>query len=191
MAAVHEHIPNDEKDELDIMHISESLYTPVPAAKFLANNSSAPLERRTRGVRLNFAELGDSPRVGSKKRARRGSIENHDVGPVKRLKLEDKKAVSGKVFAKSSRELTYEQLTIVVNSKKTQIDTARRIWLHRHRHLFLPLVPAKSNFFDNLGKESKLDHSSYIPLHQFQDQPSLIYGGQMKDYQVRSLKFVR
>lgn len=98
MASVHEMIHSDEKDELDIMHIAEGLYTPVPAAKFLANNSSALVNRRTKGLRLHVEEVEESPRAGSKKRVRRGSTENYDAGVVKKLRLDDKKAVSREVI---------------------------------------------------------------------------------------------
>jgi SWI/SNF-related matrix-associated actin-dependent regulator of chromatin subfamily A member 5 len=51
--------------------------------------------------------------------------------------------------------------------------------------LFIPLLPQKNNFFDHLEKEMKRDHHGYVPLHELDEQPALIQGGQMKDYQVR------
>jgi SWI/SNF-related matrix-associated actin-dependent regulator of chromatin subfamily A member 5 len=67
--------------------------------------------------------------------------------------------------------------------KKASAEAARNRWLHRHRHLFVPLLPAKTHFFDNLEKHVNAG-TGHIPLHELDEQPSLVKGGQMKDYQV-------
>ena len=52
--------------------------------------------------------------------------------------------------------------------------------------MFLPLLPATSALFDNIAKEieESIDTNPYVPLHQLDEQPKLIEGGTMKDYQV-------
>ncbi|CAL1715435.1 unnamed protein product [Somion occarium] len=82
--------------------------------------------------------------------------------------------------------------TIVINKKRVSIDAARRRWLHRHRHLFMPLLPESSSFFENLEREvgNSTDEGVYVPMHQLDEQPLLIKGGQMKDYQLQGLSFL-
>lgn len=65
------------------------------------------------------------------------------------------------------------------------VDAAKRRWLFRHRDLFQPLLPS-TNFFDVLRKElSEIGEKvTYVPFHALTEQPSLIQGGEMKDYQV-------
>ena len=81
----------------------------------------------------------------------------------------------------------YAQITLVINSKKAAIEAARRRWLHKHRDLFIPLLPPSNHFFATLENELKVstDKGSYKPLHELEKQPELIKGGQLKDYQVR------
>lgn len=78
------------------------------------------------------------------------------------------------------------QNTIIINTKRNVLDAARRRWLHRHRHLFLPLLPSSTVLFDNIAKEvtDSKDQNPYIPLHELDEQPKLIENGKMKDYQV-------
>ena len=63
---------------------------------------------------------------------------------------------------------------------------AKRRWLHRHRHLFQPLLPSTSILFGNIAKEaeSSKDNNTYVPLHELDQQPKLVENGTMKDYQV-------
>jgi SWI/SNF-related matrix-associated actin-dependent regulator of chromatin subfamily A member 5 len=58
--------------------------------------------------------------------------------------------------------------------------------------LFKPLLPASSNYF---AKLSKLETSNgldggVIPYKEFTEQPALIGGGQMKQYQLQGLSFL-
>lgn len=64
---------------------------------------------------------------------------------------------------------------------------ARKRWLHSHQDLFRPLLPPTSLIFDNIAKEVNnfRDKKSYVPLHMLVQQPELVKGGAMKDYQVR------
>jgi len=69
---------------------------------------------------------------------------------------------------------------------------ARKIWLYRHRHIFEPLLPPSSVFFDHLKTEMEAskDRTPYVPLHELDEQPKLVRGGDMKDYQLQGLSFL-
>jgi hypothetical protein len=73
----------------------------------------------------------------------------------------------------------------VINAKRVLLDAVRRRWLFRHRDLFQPLLPS-TTFFDALHKEMAEagENVSYVPFHALTEQPKLIEGGEMKDYQV-------
>jgi SWI/SNF-related matrix-associated actin-dependent regulator of chromatin subfamily A member 5 len=89
-------------------------------------------------------------------------------------------------------DLTYlcGQQTNVTNLKREARDKARKKWLYCHRTLIKPLLPSNSGFFDNLEKEIGMwgeeQGVSFVPLHELDEQPILVKGGYMKDYQVRS-----
>lgn len=74
----------------------------------------------------------------------------------------------------------------MINAKRVQLDAAKRRWLFHHRDLFQPLLPS-TNFFDVLRKEVKEfgEKVAYVPFQALTEQPTLIQGGEMKDYQVR------
>ena len=73
----------------------------------------------------------------------------------------------------------------MINAKRVQVDAAKRRWLFRHQDFFQPLLPS-TNFFDVLRKEvSELGGEvTYVPFHVLTEQPTLIQGGEMKEYQV-------
>ncbi|KAG1809082.1 SNF2 family N-terminal domain-containing protein [Suillus subaureus] len=110
------------------------------------------------------------------KRVRTSSFSATDNGAnsQKKQKMQDKKAN-----------------TIVINARRVQLESARRRWLYRHHDLFQPLLPSTS-FFDTLRKEIKETEGStaYVPLRVLMTQPSLIKGGEMKDYQLQGLAFL-
>lgn len=76
------------------------------------------------------------------------------------------------------------------NDKKDARDKARKKWLYCHQAIIRPLLPSNSNFFDNLQNEISAWHDqdapSFVPLCTLDQQPKLVEGGTMKDYQVRS-----
>jgi SWI/SNF-related matrix-associated actin-dependent regulator of chromatin subfamily A member 5 len=61
--------------------------------------------------------------------------------------------------------------------------------MYCHRAIIEPLLPSNSSFFDNLEREIRLsgekEAPSFVPLHGLDEQPKLVQGGYMKDYQVR------
>jgi SWI/SNF-related matrix-associated actin-dependent regulator of chromatin subfamily A member 5 len=79
----------------------------------------------------------------------------------------------------------------VINAKRVQVEAAKRRWLFRHRDLFQPLLPS-THYFDMLRKEvSEIGEKvTYVPFHALTEQPALIQGGEMKDYQVRVVVWV-
>ncbi|KAG9310832.1 P-loop containing nucleoside triphosphate hydrolase protein [Chiua virens] len=110
------------------------------------------------------------------KRARTLSISENDapVETQKKQKMQNKKA-----------------LTIVINAKRATLEASKRRWLYSHRNLFQPLLPS-TNFFDVLRKEvAELEGNvTYVPFHALTEQPTLIQGGEMKDYQLQGLAFL-
>jgi len=93
-----------------------------------------------------------------------------------------------RVLIRSSFSHSQIQLTIVINSQKVDAIVAQHKWLYHHKNLFTPLVGAKSHFFANLETEIErltLEKRSIVKFEKIDQQPQLIKGGQMKDYQVR------
>jgi hypothetical protein len=102
--------------------------------------------------------------------------------------MEDKKAVCLLSLTRRDKNLNIpaSQNTIVISAQRASLDAARRRWLHRHRHLFQPLLPSASILFSNIAKELEVstDMTPYTPLHELDEQPKLVQNGTMKDYQV-------
>jgi len=73
--------------------------------------------------------------------------------------------------------------------KRLAIDASQRRFILYHRQTFEPLLPSNSKFFDRLSAEAKGDHKP-IPRRELEDQPALIKGGTMKDYQLLGLSFL-
>ena len=89
---------------------------------------------------------------------------------------------------RSSLPRSQIQLTIVINSQKVQAVAAQHRWFYHYKHLFTPLVGTKSHFFANLETEINglvPEKRAIVKLEEIEEQPKLIKGGQMKDYQVR------
>ncbi|KAF8126339.1 P-loop containing nucleoside triphosphate hydrolase protein [Boletus edulis] len=154
-------------DELDVIGASSSTRsTTVVGDVTPPGHASAKLKLNT---------LIIPARKGKRSRSR--SLSDKD-GPQadtqKKQKVEDKKA-----------------LTIVINAKRVLVDAAKRRWLFRHRDLFQPLLPS-TNFFGVLRKEvAELGEKvTYVPFHALTEQPALIQGGEMKDYQLQGLAFL-
>ncbi|TFK50621.1 hypothetical protein OE88DRAFT_1661143 [Heliocybe sulcata] len=155
-------------DELDILNARS------PSPKPAAMTSRAGRTLRPRLSENNAVET--RPKRSLKRTVSDSTIENLDTtSNFKKRKGEEKKAV-----------------TIVVNAKRVAIEAARRRWIARHRHLFEPLLPASSNILDNVERELKdsTDKGAYIPMHQLDEQPKLVTGGTMKDYQLQGLSFL-
>lgn len=75
---------------------------------------------------------------------------------------------------------------------RDDITNHRNRWYYQHRDLLRPLLHTGSVFVDNLEQAFRQQEgttTAYIPLHDIDEQPQLIKGGTMKDYQVCS--FVR
>lgn len=55
--------------------------------------------------------------------------------------------------------------------------------MYHHRDLFKPLTRSNNVFFENIELDTKT-HGAYAPMEQVNEQPRLVEGGEMKDYQV-------
>ncbi|KAI0344484.1 hypothetical protein BDW22DRAFT_1412345 [Trametopsis cervina] len=168
------HIP-ESGDELDFLSPKSRLASSSGAtAPTMVEVETPTANRRLRKRRSNEY---DRTATSSKKRTLLdyNGFEESAQAIAKKAKKEDKKAY-----------------TIVINNKKIAIDAARRRWLHRHRELFIPILPHSSTFFSSLANEvaASVNSGSYKPLSDISLQPSLIRNGTMKDYQLRGLSFL-
>ncbi|KAH7882573.1 P-loop containing nucleoside triphosphate hydrolase protein [Phlebopus sp. FC_14] len=162
----------DDVDELDVIGpdpISSASTTIVGDATPPLEKQDAIVHSPVRRVSL-IVESKEGKVTG--KRIRTTSL----TSTQKKQKIQDKKAN-----------------TIVINVKRTELEAARRRWLFRHRDLFQPLLPSTA-FFDGLRKDLEETKTgakvSYVPFHAITTQPSLIVGGEMKDYQLQGLAFL-
>lgn len=167
-----------EEDELDIMARS----SPVAIVQ---SQTTGGRTLRARRSTANIITL--SSKVKRERTLSESTIENHEEAPMgKKRKMEDKKAVCWQLLITRLACLSrWFQITIVINTKRASLDVARRRWLHKHKGLFLPLLPSTSAF-DHVGKdlEKSADKTPYVPLHELDEQPKLVENGTMKDYQV-------
>jgi SWI/SNF-related matrix-associated actin-dependent regulator of chromatin subfamily A member 5 len=167
---------SESEDELDVM---------------AASSPRVPTDR-TRLRRGNRKRQTTITTYGKRKRAKALSAGDNEEGARKRAvkmqKLDDKKAV-GFFFmhtATGTDVFFNNKATATVNLRKAAIDAARTRWLNRHRELFEPLLPPSSSFSENLQKEmsASRDKGVYVSLRAVEEQPKLVKGGTMKDYQV-------
>ncbi|KAF4588526.1 hypothetical protein EYR40_010078 [Pleurotus pulmonarius] len=141
------------------------------------DENARPLRRSTRPTKAKPVPKDEGPKQKQyRKRTLSMSATQNDAKDtevtVKKAKLEGQKAA-----------------TAASHVKRDACESARKIWLHHHQHLFKPLLPSSSSFNTHFG--SSVDkHASFTPLHEFDQQPSLIRGGVMKDYQLLGLSFL-
>jgi hypothetical protein len=88
-----EDIPSDAH-ELGVIKM-ECISAPIPPTKFIAASSvnDSPIAGERRSLRRRVVDSFASETADSKKRVRRLSTENRDVGAIKKVKVEEKKAV--------------------------------------------------------------------------------------------------
>ncbi|KIJ64208.1 hypothetical protein HYDPIDRAFT_28649 [Hydnomerulius pinastri MD-312] len=156
---------DDEADELDVIGVSSSTRSTT-----VVGDTTPPYDDKHKIASMDASGFADGGRVTGK-RTRTTSFSGEGQ---KKQKMQDKKAN-----------------TIVVNAKRTELEAARKRWLLRHTDLFQPLLPS-TNFFDSLRKEmdGTSGKVSYVPFHTLTEQPKLIVGGEMKDYQLQGLAFL-
>ncbi|KAF8634735.1 hypothetical protein AX15_000747 [Amanita polypyramis BW_CC] len=95
------------------------------------------------------------------------------------------------VAAKKSRMDEKKAQTVVINVKRDARDKARKRWLCHYRHLFQPLLPASSSYLESLVSEvERFGQKAIVPFLEFDEQPSLIKGATLKDYQLSGLSFL-
>ncbi|KAJ7492086.1 P-loop containing nucleoside triphosphate hydrolase protein [Mycena latifolia] len=78
-----------------------------------------------------------------------------------------------------------------LSSARAETDLARKRWLYAHRTLFESLLPSHQKaFFPQLNNEMAHDATPPLPKHDFAEQPKLIEGGEMQEYQLAGLSFL-
>ncbi|KZT57598.1 hypothetical protein CALCODRAFT_555264 [Calocera cornea HHB12733] len=102
---------------------------------------------------------------------------------VKRIKVQE---------GEPSKRDTNKAKTVARHEKKAGFDDARKRWTWKHRALFAALLPDRSNFLENLRKDMSELHSQEwaIKEEEVVEQPMLVKGGVMKDYQLAGLSFL-
>uniref|UniRef100_A0A0W0F6U8 Helicase ATP-binding domain-containing protein n=1 Tax=Moniliophthora roreri TaxID=221103 RepID=A0A0W0F6U8_MONRR len=153
-------------DELDVMDMPITLSAPP-------KSSLAP-RRSTRERRSIGSGYTDS--VNKKRKAASSTVPPH-----KRAKVEEK--------ANTEQN----------NEKRADKDNRRAHWLLRHREIVEPLLPSNSQFFTTLLQNHDRQSSGRgqkiccTPYHDLEEQPKLINksAGEMKEYQLRGLSFLR
>ncbi|KAF8512943.1 SNF2 family N-terminal domain-containing protein [Hysterangium stoloniferum] len=87
------------------------------------------------------------------------------------------------------KKLKVETSAVIASIKKASISEAFHKFLCHYRDIFKPLLPSNSNFFKKLEREYPINNK-IIARQQLEEQPSLIQGGQMKDYQLQGLSYL-
>ncbi|OAX35586.1 hypothetical protein K503DRAFT_358854, partial [Rhizopogon vinicolor AM-OR11-026] len=164
-----------EHDELDVIGSSRSSTT-------IFGDEAPPIEEEKFTIKLRVSRTRNASQGGESvqatgKRVRTislSAVENDGNSGQKKQKMQDKKAN-----------------TIVIHAKRVQLESARRQWLYPHHDLFQPLLPSTS-FFDALRREMQEigGKPAYAPFRVLTVQPSLVEGGEMKDYQLQGLAFL-
>lgn len=171
--------------------MSPSLFYASSAPVLKVSTDQPAMLRRSLRPRQSLRSATPEPRPRKRTLSTSALQNNTNKNAAKKLKLDERKAVSWAVVCLDNWELILfiaTQNTVVMNEKRDVRDRARQRWLFCHREILEPLLPSNSNFFAQLQKEiehSSNDAVSFVPLHELDEQPKLIKGGYMKDYQVR------
>lgn len=191
-----------QHDELDVLTTTSAdmFYASTSIVDPPARTQSAP--RRSLRPRQSLPSTEANTKSKPRKRTLSTSaLQNSDQkNAAKKIKLDQKKAVSAQAYhPKFTSPILMDiplssQQTGAQNKKREARDDARKKWLYCHRDVVEPLLPPASTFFDQLQKEMEREHGrviSFVPTHVLDEQPKLIKGGQMKDYQVGIFFFPR
>ncbi|KAI0945925.1 hypothetical protein AcV7_010039 [Taiwanofungus camphoratus] len=162
----------DSDDHMDIITASSATLTSpdMHSSKLDASTSGVSSDRVLR-TRSKTSKSAPDHLTTRRKRALSISATEAEKAKLgqKKTKLEDKRA-----------------FTVVANATKVFIEAARRRWLDRHCDLFIPLLPPRSTLFENIST----DNEAYVPQHELHEQPKLVKGGEMKEYQLQGLSFL-
>ncbi|TCD65790.1 hypothetical protein EIP91_002183 [Steccherinum ochraceum] len=170
---------NFSDDELDFLSGATSptlvgTETPLSSMDDMAKKDVRVLRNRTK-VKV-VQEVVKTTSVKRKRAQSDAKVQQAAVvASMKRVKLDNKVAHMAEL-----------------NKRRAHLESARRRWLHRHRTLFEPLLPESSIYFKTIERELKAmgDSAPCIPLHELDEQPRLVKGGEMKDYQLHGLSFL-
>lgn len=171
------------------------LFQPISPSKFYGNkvktaaSISAPLPRRSarpRKASSKFAAETQSaaPTTKSTPAPNPYSLRTNKSKRVYIVIDDDDDDIEQPSPPKRAKiKLQVDSTLSIVIAKRNERDRARNVWLLRNRHLFEPLL-SSTRFFDAVVQEQGKVDDKYSPLHQLDQQPTLIQGGEMKDYQV-------
>ncbi|KIY45888.1 hypothetical protein FISHEDRAFT_48182 [Fistulina hepatica ATCC 64428] len=144
----------------------------APSSTSIKPELSEPSTNATTLSIRRSSRLKSVSRVRSEDNAhsRKHSLAPDTKPSEKRRKTEDKKAE-----------------TAALNHSREVVEKARQTWLYHHRDAFIPLLHASSTFQSRVNEVSK---GAMEILKVQQKQPSLVTGGDMKDYQLEGLSFL-
>ncbi|RDB18237.1 putative global transcription activator SNF2L1 [Hypsizygus marmoreus] len=176
--------PNADHDELDTLSVganSDVFYASSSPVAVISAPQPQTLRRssRPRQYTGSVSVTATSNLQPRKRTLSTSALENGtDKAVQKKMKMDEKKAQTG-----------------LINKKRDARDQARRQWLYCHREVIEPLLPMGSSFFEQLEKDLLAGRPpgttiSFVPSHGLYEQPGLIQGGQMKDYQLEGLSFL-
>ncbi|KZO91803.1 hypothetical protein CALVIDRAFT_557967 [Calocera viscosa TUFC12733] len=82
--------------------------------------------------------------------------------------------------------------TVDRRGKRADFEDARKRWIWKHRSLFAALLPHRRGIFEDLKQQMPHAHSQEALLAEveIEEQPKLVKGGEMKDYQLAGLSFL-
>jgi SWI/SNF-related matrix-associated actin-dependent regulator of chromatin subfamily A member 5 len=133
----------------------------------------------------------------SRKRALSGSDRRNGIhtaeSAAKKLRMDEKKAVCYVALHGSNlrpHASFVVQKTLATNDRRNTRDKLRKKWIYYHRDLFKPLLPPSSGLFEGWSRELGSGPSAIAPFHELHEQPSLIQGAILKDYQMYGLSFL-
>ncbi|PFH46225.1 hypothetical protein AMATHDRAFT_70336 [Amanita thiersii Skay4041] len=209
----HFHRDNNEHDELDC-------FLAMDPALFYATPEVTPTPGQGTPIRTRDASVVSSLGVASSTDSRGASLRRSNrarkPSQVKELRTlivseqqqqqrQRKRTLSVSVLqnadetveavAKKLKRDEKKAHTAALNDKRDARDRARKKWLYHHQRLFEPLLPtsSRSMYFDTLRKEVERMEPSQragVPLHELDEQPTLIKGAVLKDYQLYGLSYL-
>ncbi|TDL22661.1 hypothetical protein BD410DRAFT_898225 [Rickenella mellea] len=161
------------KEDISEDEMNLSKYSKPPSSPVVKKSA---VSDRTLRPRLSVINRATSERKSKRLRTQSlGGSENAQIlveRAEKKIKVENKLAK-----------------TVANNSRKIEIDLARRRWLKHHIEILAPLLPHGSPIIENI-RSDEVDEKLYTQMRVLEEQPALVKGGIMKDYQLDGLSFL-
>ncbi|KAL0953043.1 hypothetical protein HGRIS_007245 [Hohenbuehelia grisea] len=191
--------------KLEAQEVEDMLLEPAcPPSTFYSLSAPVVTKHATFAV-LNNEPDENKPSIAPDAQLRRSTRERwptnkqlpEDSPPRKRKRAlstsaAQNSATAAAVSKKAKKDAKKKADTALTHKHREERDAAQKIWFYRHKDIFQPLLPS-TTYFDQLRKDMSagiLQNASYVPMEELDAQPSLISGGQMKDYQLHGLSFL-